>query len=38
MLMKQALDATLLYPGVRETSDPLHREKIPLAFLTNKPV
>ena len=32
------LDATVLYPGVREALDRLHREGIPLAILTNKPV
>jgi phosphoglycolate phosphatase len=32
------LDATVLYPGVREALDRLHREGIPLAVLTNKPV
>ena len=32
------LDATVLYPGVREALDRLHREKVPLAILTNKPV
>ena len=32
------LDATVLYPGVREALDRLHREAIPLAILTNKPV
>lgn len=32
------LDATVLYPGVREALDRLHRESIPLAVLTNKPV
>lgn len=32
------LDATVLYPGVREALDRLHRAAIPLAVLTNKPV
>ena len=32
------LDATVLYPGVREALDRLHREGVPLAILTNKPV
>ena len=32
------LDATVLYPGVREALDRLHGEQIPLAILTNKPV
>src|ERR1019366_6372289 len=32
------LDATVLYPGVREALDRLHREGVPLAVLTNKPV
>jgi phosphoglycolate phosphatase len=32
------LDATTLYPGVREALDRLHAERIPLAILTNKPV
>jgi phosphoglycolate phosphatase len=32
------LDATVLYPGVREALDRLHRERVPLAILTNKPV
>jgi phosphoglycolate phosphatase len=32
------LDATVLYPGVREALDRLHRAGIPLAVLTNKPV
>ncbi len=32
------LDATVLYPGVREGLDRLHRAGVPLAILTNKPV
>lgn len=32
------LDATTLYPGVREALDRLHRERVPMAILTNKPV
>ena len=32
------LDATVLYPGVREALDRLHGKGIPLAILTNKPV
>jgi len=32
------LDATVLYPGVREALDRLHGEGVPLAILTNKPV
>ena len=32
------LDSTTLYPGVREALDRLHRERVPLAILTNKPV
>ena len=32
------LDATTLYPGVREALDRLHAAKVPLAVLTNKPV
>ncbi len=32
------LDATTLYPGVRETLDELHANEIALAVLTNKPV
>lgn len=32
------LDATTLYPGVREALDRLHKEKISMAILTNKPV
>ncbi len=32
------LDATTLYPSVREALDLLHAERIPLAVLTNKPV
>ncbi len=32
------LDATTLYPGVREGLDQLHDAGIPLAVLTNKPV
>jgi phosphoglycolate phosphatase len=32
------LDATALYPGVREALNRLHGERIPLAILTNKPV
>jgi phosphoglycolate phosphatase len=32
------LDATALYPGVREALDRLHGAGIPLAVLTNKPV
>lgn len=32
------LDATVLYPGVREALDRLHAGKIPMAILTNKPV
>src|SRR5450631_295985 len=32
------LDATTLYPGVREALHRLHAAKIPLAILTNKPV
>jgi len=32
------LDATVLYPGVREALDRLHAAKVPMAILTNKPV
>ena len=32
------LDATTLYPGVREGLDRLHDAGVPLAVLTNKPV
>jgi phosphoglycolate phosphatase len=32
------LDATVLYPGVREALDRLRIEKVPMAILTNKPV
>ncbi len=32
------LDATTLYPGVREGLDRLHDARVPLAVLTNKPV
>ena len=32
------LDATVLYPGVREALDRLHSADVPLAVLTNKPV
>jgi phosphoglycolate phosphatase len=32
------LDATTLYPGVREALDRLHGARAPLAVLTNKPV
>lgn len=32
------LDATRLYPGVREALDRLHAADVPLAVLTNKPV
>lgn len=32
------LDATTLYPGVREALDELHAAGVPLAVLTNKPV
>lgn len=32
------LDATALYPGVREALDRLHSESVPMAILTNKPV
>jgi len=32
------LDSTALYPGVREALDRLHRERVPMAILTNKPV
>jgi len=32
------LDATTLYPGVREALDRFHDEHIPMAVLTNKPV
>jgi len=32
------LDATTLYPGVREALDQLHTAGVPLAVLTNKPV
>jgi phosphoglycolate phosphatase len=32
------LDATVLYPGVREALDRLHEAEVPLAVLTNKPV
>ncbi len=32
------LDATTLYPGVREALDRLHLARVPLAILTNKPV
>ena len=32
------LDATTLYPGVREALDQLHAAQVPMAILTNKPV
>jgi phosphoglycolate phosphatase len=32
------LDATELYPSVREALDRLHAESVPMAILTNKPV
>ena len=32
------LDATTLYPGVREALDLLHQARVPMAILTNKPV
>jgi phosphoglycolate phosphatase len=32
------LDATVLYPGVREALDELHASRKPMAILTNKPV
>ena len=32
------LDATTLYPGVRDALDRLHSARIPMAILTNKPV
>ncbi len=32
------LDATTLYPGVREALDCLHDARVPMAVLTNKPV
>ena len=32
------LDATTLYPGVREALDQLHHAQVPMAVLTNKPV
>jgi phosphoglycolate phosphatase len=32
------LDATTLYPGVREALDRLHQAGVPMAVLTNKPV
>src|ERR1700746_1668863 len=32
------LDATTLYPGVREALDRLHHAQVPMAILTNKPV
>jgi phosphoglycolate phosphatase len=32
------LDATDLYPGVREALDRLHHAQVPMAVLTNKPV
>lgn len=32
------LDATTLYPSVREGLDRLHAESVPMAILTNKPV
>ena len=32
------LDATVLYPGVREALDAMHEAEVPLAILTNKPV
>ena len=32
------LDATTLYPGVREALDRLHDAQVPMAVLTNKPV
>lgn len=32
------LDATTLYPGVREALDRLHAESVAMAILTNKPV
>jgi phosphoglycolate phosphatase len=32
------LDATTLYPGVREALDRLHSESVAMAILTNKPV
>src|SRR6185437_7629099 len=33
-----AVDATVLYPGVRESLDRLHAARMQLAILTNKPV
>ena len=35
---EHAVDATELYPGVRQSLDQLHAAGIPLAVLTNKPV
>ena len=32
------LDATVLYPGVRDALDRLHTAQVPMAILTNKPV
>jgi phosphoglycolate phosphatase len=32
------LDATTLYPGVRDALDRLHQARMPMAILTNKPV
>ena len=32
------LDATVLYPGVREALDRLHEARVAMAILTNKPV
>jgi phosphoglycolate phosphatase len=32
------LDATVLYPGVRDALDRLHHAQVPMAVLTNKPV
>lgn len=32
------LDATTLYPGVRDALDRLHHARVPMAVLTNKPV
>ena len=32
------LDATVLYPGVKEALDRLHEAHVPMAVLTNKPV
>ena len=35
---RHALDYTVLYPGIRESLDRLHRARAKLAILTNKPV